>query len=116
MKVLHIGLGVRGRHWLEIVRDRSDITSVGCVDSEVAALAWVKARFPHLKDACYQEPDQAFREVAADAVIIPSPPALHASHAIGMNIGLKWSPSSGRPRDVTNSGSRCCTSQAACWK
>jgi predicted dehydrogenase len=53
------------------------------VDSEVAALAWVKARFPHLKDACYQEPDQAFREIAADAVIIASPPALHASHAIG---------------------------------
>jgi predicted dehydrogenase len=82
MRIIHIGLGVRGRHWLEIVRDRPDITSVGCVDPEAAALAWIKARFPRLKDACYEKPDQAFRDIAADAVIIASPPAMRASQAI----------------------------------
>ena len=82
MKTIHIGLGGRGRHWLEVVQDCPDIVSVGCVDPDAAALAWVRGRFPHMKDACYEKPAQAFRDIAADAVIIASPPALHASQAI----------------------------------
>jgi predicted dehydrogenase len=82
MKTIHIGLGGRGRHWLEVVQDCPDVVSVGCVDPNAAALAWVRARFPHMKDACYEKPAQAFRDIAADAVIIASPPALHASQAI----------------------------------
>jgi predicted dehydrogenase len=82
MRTIHIGLGGRGRHWLEVVQDCPGIVSVGCVDPDAAALAWGKARFPHMKDACYERPAQAFRDIAADAVIIASPPALHASQAI----------------------------------
>lgn len=41
MDIIHIGLGVRGRHWLEIVRDDPRVISVGCVDPELSALGWV---------------------------------------------------------------------------
>jgi predicted dehydrogenase len=82
MNIIHVGLGVRGRHWLAIVRDRSDIKSVGCVDPEPAARDWVKIHFPELSVACYDELEEALKDIKADAAIISSPPALHAAQAI----------------------------------
>jgi predicted dehydrogenase len=82
MNIIHVGLGVRGRHWLEIVRDRSDIKSVGCVDPEPSARDWVKGHCPELGDACYDELEEALKDIKADAAIISSPPALHAAQAI----------------------------------
>lgn len=82
MNIIHVGLGIRGRHWLEIVRDNPAGTSVGCVDPEASALDWVKNSFPHLSNACYEDLEKALKDIKADAVIIASPPALHATHAI----------------------------------
>jgi len=53
MNIIHIGLGVRGKHWLEIVRDHPHSTSVGCVDPEASALDWTRTHFPSLRNACY---------------------------------------------------------------
>jgi predicted dehydrogenase len=80
VKVIHIGAGVRGRHWLEIVRDRPDMTSVGCVDPEAAALDWVRAHFAGLRDACYEKLDEALNRIRADAAIIASPVPHHGAH------------------------------------
>jgi predicted dehydrogenase len=89
MKLLHIGLGVRGRHWLEIVRDRRDIVSVACVDPEETALRWVRERFPQLKDACYGSLDQALTRVRADTALIASPVVHHARHCMqALDAGL----------------------------
>ncbi len=82
MKIIHVGLGIRGRHWLEIVRDYPAGTSVGCVDPEASAIDWAKTQFPHLKNSCYEDLEKALKDIKADAVIITSPPALHAPHAI----------------------------------
>lgn len=82
MNIVHVGLGIRGRHWLDIVRDCPVGTSVGCVDPEASALDWVKTDFSHLKNACYEDLEKALKDLEADAVIIASPPALHATHAI----------------------------------
>src|SRR5262245_24744247 len=82
MNVLHIGLGLRGRHWLEIVRDRSDIRSVACVDPDASALNWAKTHFPTLSRACYPHLEEALKATGADAAIIASPLARHASQAI----------------------------------
>lgn len=79
MNILHVGLGMRGRHWLEVVRDRPDMTSVGCVDADPAALDWAKKHFPGV--ACFAELGTALQQTTADAAIIASPPALHASQA-----------------------------------
>jgi predicted dehydrogenase len=82
MNVIHIGLGVRGRHWLEIVRDRPDITSVGCVDPEATALDWVRGHFPELKNACYENLDEALTGLRADAALIASPVSHHGAHCM----------------------------------
>ena len=82
MNIIHVGLGIRGRHWLEIVRDYADSTSVGCVDPQAPALDWVKSHFPNLREICYEDLEKALKNIKADAAIISSPPAFHASHAI----------------------------------
>jgi len=82
MDVIHIGLGVRGRRWLEIVRDRPDMRSVGCVHPDVAALDWVRAHFPDHRNTCYEKLDEALGHVKADAAIIATSPMLHAGQAI----------------------------------
>jgi len=82
MNIIHVGLGIRGRHWLEIVRNYPDGTSVACVDPQAAALDWVKSHFSNLREACYEDLEKALRNIKADAAIISSPPAFHANHAI----------------------------------
>ncbi len=80
MDVLHIGLGIRGRHWLEIVRDRKDANSVGCVTSYAASRDWVGQHFPGVP--CYEHLGEALQQVAAEAAIVASQPAQHAAQTI----------------------------------
>jgi predicted dehydrogenase len=82
INVIHIGLGASGRHWLEVVRGRPDIRTVGCVDSDATALEWVRTRFPEHRHVCYEQLEEALRCIKADTAIIASPPALRAGHAI----------------------------------
>ena len=37
-RLIHIGIGGRGQHWLEYINGRSDVDSVACVDLDQAAL------------------------------------------------------------------------------
>jgi len=80
MRILHVGLGVRGQHWLEIVKDYPDATSVGCVDPVPAAVAKVAGRSPELP--CFSTLTEALKEVTADAAIIASPVSRHVENAI----------------------------------
>lgn len=82
MNVIHIGAGVRGRHWLEIVRDRSDITSVGCVDPDAAALDWVRTHFPELRSACYENLGEALTRIHPHTALIASPVSHHGAHCM----------------------------------
>jgi predicted dehydrogenase len=82
MNVIHIGVGIRGRHWLEIVRDDPRFTSVACVDADPAALDPVRTAFPPLAGACVGRLDEALARAPADAAIIASPPPYHADHCL----------------------------------
>lgn len=82
MKILHIGLEASGRHWLQVIRGRSDVTSVGGVDPDGAALAWTRTHCPALGNACHADLDQGLAKTRADAAIITSPAADRARHAI----------------------------------
>ena len=79
MKMMHIGLGPDGRQWLEAVRKRSDITSVGCVDTHPEALEPVRTSAPEV--ACFSDLGKALTECQADAAVVASPPVCRASHA-----------------------------------
>jgi len=81
VKVLQIGVGIRGGHWIEYVRDHPDIIAVGFVDPVPAALD--RARRSAGRDVpVFGDLEEALNETDADAVLIASPSAMHAEHAI----------------------------------
>jgi predicted dehydrogenase len=80
IRMIHVGVGVRGRHWLEFVGAHPDLRSVGCVDIDPAALEAVGGGTPAL--ARFVDLERALREVPADAVLIATPSPLHADHAL----------------------------------
>lgn len=82
MDIIHIGLGDVGRRWLEAVREHPESRSVACVDTDVAALAWVKTHFPALATSCYTSLAEACQHVQAEAALITVAPATRAQQAI----------------------------------
>ena len=82
IRVLQCGAGIRGNHWAQFIREHPDTECVGVVDIDPAALANVKAAVQ--SDACayFTGLDQALAQTDADAALIVSPSALHASQAI----------------------------------
>lgn len=81
VKILQIGVGIRGGHWVEFVRDHPDTTAVGFVDPVPAALD--RARKAAGGDVPgFAALDEALGATEADAALIASPSTLHAEHAI----------------------------------
>lgn len=78
LKLIHVGVGGRGSHWLEFAAQRDDVESVACVDIDEAALEQAGQQF---SCATYTDMDLAFSEVEADGVVIASPSHLHGAHA-----------------------------------
>jgi len=77
--MLHVGVGGRGRHWLEYVGARTDFESVGMVDPEPASLEAARA----VADVPgFDSIPAAVATVQADAALIASPSLLHAQHAL----------------------------------
>lgn len=78
MKLIHVGIGGRGRHWLEFIGGRRDIETVACVDVDQGALDAARQ-----KTGCkvFDSLDRALAETAADAVLIASPSGMHGSQA-----------------------------------
>jgi predicted dehydrogenase len=88
MKVIHIGVGLRGSHWLQFVADHPDFQSVACVDSDADAIERARSQ---LGAECgfFDNVKQAIDATDADAVLVTSPSSLHAEHAItALNAGL----------------------------
>ena len=82
IRIMHIGVGIRGRHWLEIVRDYPDAVSVACVDIDERALNDAKTKLEQNDFQYFTDLETALRTVKADAALIASPPVLHAQHAL----------------------------------
>jgi predicted dehydrogenase len=80
IRMIHIGMGVRGRHWLEFVGAHPDAVSVACVDSDSKALEAAQRTATSL--GVFTDLERAFRETDADAALIASPSAMHAEHTI----------------------------------
>jgi predicted dehydrogenase len=82
IRILHIGVGIRGRHWLGFVKEYPEAVSVACVDPDPAALEWVRQTYGQTYCQYFSDVNTALRSVAADAALITSPPFLHAEHAL----------------------------------
>jgi predicted dehydrogenase len=82
IRLIQVGTGVRGRHWLQIVRDYADAIVVAYVDTDARALASAERVAGAAGARFFTNLEGAFREVAADAALIASPSCFHAEHAI----------------------------------
>jgi predicted dehydrogenase len=81
IRILHVGVGIRGRHWLEFVKDYPEALSVACVDADPQALDQVQKTYGGDYCQCFTDLETALQTTAADAALIASPPFLHADHA-----------------------------------
>ena len=81
MKIIHVGVGIRGSHWLQFVAEHADFESAACVDTDTKALSEAKSQLGE-KCGYYEDLDEALKNSDASAVLIASPSKLHAEHAI----------------------------------
>ena len=89
IRLIHLGVGIRGRHWLEIVNEHPDFESAACVDHSETALDEARKMPGQQHGRFYRTFEEALAQVKADAVLISSPSFLHAPHAIqSLDAGL----------------------------
>ncbi|HUP00991.1 MAG TPA: Gfo/Idh/MocA family oxidoreductase [Gemmatimonadota bacterium] len=81
MRILQIGVGIRGGHWATIVRDYPDAVCVGYVDPDAGAIEKVRALGGE-NVSFFGDLDEALAATSADAALIASPSSLHAEHAM----------------------------------
>lgn len=81
VRILQIGAGIRGRHWLDYVKAFTGTRCVGLVEPDAGnqekARALLGADVPIVGDL-----DTALARVEADAALIVSPDTLHATQAL----------------------------------
>jgi len=78
VKLIQVGIGRRGHHWLDFLNGRPEVQTVACVDVDQAALDAVRDR---TGGKFYTSLGRALAETAADAVLITSPSEAHAEQA-----------------------------------
>ncbi len=80
IRILHVGVGIRGRHWLDIVRDYPDAVSAGCVDPLKESLEQVAEK--HSALPLFSDLEEGLKSVEADAAIIASHAPMHMDNAL----------------------------------
>src|SRR6185295_1013362 len=80
-RIIHVGLRGRGQHWLEFIKTRPDVTSVGYVDASQKIRDDVRARLGIAQEQVFERLDEALQAVQADVALIATPSFLHASQA-----------------------------------
>jgi predicted dehydrogenase len=88
-KLIHVGVGVRGRHWLDIVTQHPDFVSAACVDSDQGALDKARRHPGQQHGKFFSSLKEAVSNVQADAALIASPTSLHVQHTLAaLDAGL----------------------------
>lgn len=89
LRVIHVGLGGRGAHWLDFIAQRSDVNSVAFVDSSPEMIAKARARPGLAAGRFFLKLEDALTAVQADFVLIATPSFLHAEQSLqSLNAGL----------------------------
>jgi predicted dehydrogenase len=82
LRLIHVGVGTRGRHWLDIVSTHSAFASVAIVDADPKALQQARS-MPNLANTkVFTDLGEALAEIQADAVLVASPSFQHAAQAL----------------------------------
>ena len=81
IKILQIGAGIRGRHWVQLVKAHPDMSGVAVVEPDPTNLAAARGM---AGDGCafFADLEEALGKTQADAALIVSPDRLHREHVI----------------------------------
>lgn len=82
IRTIHLGVGGRGRWPLNCIRDRQDFEAAALVDVSAGNLAEARETSGLGEDACFASLSEALRKVEADAVVVITPPDLHAGQCL----------------------------------
>ncbi|MXW79197.1 MAG: gfo/Idh/MocA family oxidoreductase, partial [Gemmatimonadetes bacterium] len=82
IRTIHVGAGGRGRWPLSRFRDRTDFEAVALVDVNEENLATSRETTGLGEEACFSTPADALQAVDADAVVVITPPDLHAGQCL----------------------------------
>ncbi|MCS6780260.1 MAG: Gfo/Idh/MocA family oxidoreductase, partial [Geminicoccaceae bacterium] len=81
VRILQVGAGIRGRHWLDYVKAFAGTECVGLVEPDAGNLEKAKPLLPP-GARTFVDLASALDQVEADAALIASPDRLHAEQAI----------------------------------
>ena len=82
IRTIHVGAGGRGRWPLNRFRDRDDFQAVALVDVNADNLAAAREITGLGEDACFSSLTDALQAVESDAVVVITPPDLHAGQCL----------------------------------
>ncbi len=82
IRLIQIGLGGRGHHWLDLLAKRDDVVPVGYVDADPKVCERVRVRPGFESASFFDRLERAVGEASADAVLIATPSFLHARQAL----------------------------------
>jgi predicted dehydrogenase len=82
IRTIHLGVGGRGAWPLRQIPDRDDFESVALVDVNDEKLAAAREQTGLGEEACFRRLDEAMDAVAADAVVVITPPDMHARQCL----------------------------------
>ena len=77
LKTIVVGLGGRGRRWLQDVAAHPDCAVVACVEPQATNAERATAEFGVARDMLYHSLEDALNSVSADCVIDVTPPNVH---------------------------------------
>lgn len=77
IRIIQIGAGIRGRHWMQFVKTRSDIQCVAIVEPDASARSKAKEILGPVPD--FATLAEALKSVQADAALIVTPSVTHAA-------------------------------------
>ncbi len=82
IRLIHVGVGGRGRWPVRQVVERDDFESVALVDVNEDNVSGALEVSGLPESACYHSLERALEKVEADAVVVITPPWLHASQCL----------------------------------
>lgn len=78
IRLILVGLGARGRYWLEVVRRSATCEAVAFCDPDPAARNWAETQSPGIP--IFATLDEALGIVQADALVLATPPDTRDEH------------------------------------
>ncbi len=82
IRTIHVGVGGRGRWPLNCLRRRSDFEAAALVDVSAENLAAARETTGLGEEVCFASLTEALQRVEADAVVVITPPDLHAGQCL----------------------------------